>query len=262
MIKDLGQNFLVDVDVLDDILAAAELTKDDVVLEIGAGRGILTEVLAERVKRVVAIELDQNLVHGLQQRFAKNANVEIIRGDALRWIPEQRDRFADHSWKVVANLPYGITSRILRLLLERDPRPELMVLMVQKEVAERVCAKPGDMSLLSLAVQWFGDPELIRIVSPESFDPEPEVESAVLRIRAKSEERQAKSAAIERRVFQLARMGFASRRKQLHHQLAAGLHSSRETVQSALQLVGVTKMARAQELSIEQWKELAEKLST
>lgn len=257
MIKDLGQNFLVDIDVLDDIISAAELRKDDIVLEIGAGKGILTDALAERVKRVVAIELDQNLVDGLQKRFAERANIEIIRGDALRWISEHRDRFTDHQWKIVTNLPYGITSRVLRLLLEHEPRPELVVFMVQKEVAERVCAKPGAMSLLSLAVQWFGSPEIIRVVPPESFDPAPEVESAILRIRTRNAEELKQNAAQEKRAFQLARIGFASRRKQLHNQLAAGLHISAEAVQEAMRAAGVAEKARAQELSIEQWKKLA-----
>lgn len=279
---DLGQHFLIDRDVLHDIVSAAELTRDDVVLEIGPGKGVLTEELAKRVNQVIAVELDRTLVAELQKKFRGVKNVTIVHEDILRWwgnqhfntsTPHQSLRVgtgqAFQHFKVVANIPYRITAPILRIFLEGTHRPPRIVLMVQKEVAERVCAKPGGMSLLSVSVQYYARPEIIRIVPRAAFDPAPKVDSAILRIQPHPRlllqgEGISPSPVKERGgvrsedFFQLVKIGFSSRRKQLQNLLAAGLRITNEEAKKALVAAGLLPTVRAQELSIEDWKKLIE----
>lgn len=263
MAVDLGQNFLIDYDVLRDIVNAAELTRNDVVLEIGPGKGVLTEELAKRVQQVIALELDRALVTELQKTFRGAKNVDIVHADILRWWPENSVKVSEYQrLKVVANIPYRITAPILRLFLEYELRPSLIVLMVQKEVAQRVCAKPGAMSLLAVSVQYYGRPEIIRIVPRTAFDPAPKVDSAILRIRPfeKEELQQVKNTPIgvkvDQEFFQLVKIGFSSRRKQLQNLLATGLRITNEQAKKALVAVGLLPTVRAQELSVEDWKKL------
>ncbi len=213
--KGLGQNFLVDQTALERIVAAAELTPDDIVLEIGAGLGTLTERLAERAGSVVAVELDQRLMPVLQHVLAGLDNVTLVQGDILELDPaalmERTGAQPSAPYKVVANLPYYITSAALRHLLEARAKPKRMVLTVQREVAERIVASPGQMSLLAVSVQFYGRPELLFRIKPGSFYPSPNVTSAVLRIDLHAAP--PVPAAETDAFFHTVRAGFSQRRK-------------------------------------------------
>jgi 16S rRNA (adenine1518-N6/adenine1519-N6)-dimethyltransferase len=258
--KTLGQNFLVDQTILGRIARASRLTAEDVVLEIGAGTGALTELLARDAGHVVALELDQELIPILEGELSGFDNVSVVQGDILGLNPvhlvEQVSQPREPShvhYKVVANLPYYITSAVLRHLLEADQRPELMVITVQREVAERIVAAPGDMSVLAVSVQFYGDPELLFRIKPGSFYPSPDVESAVLRVDVHS-----RPPLPEGQIdtfFTVVRAGYSQRRKQLHNSLSAGLGQriSKHEAAARLEEAGVDPRLRAQSLSIEEW---------
>ena len=254
--KSLGQNFLTDQRALERIVEAAELTPEDIVLEIGPGLGALTRLLAERAGRVIAVELDQRLVEVLRQTATTKAdlpNVEIIHGDILEMTPADlvRQHRADLQYKVVANLPYYITSAILRHLLTAEVRPKLIVVTVQLEVARRIIADPGDMSLLAVSVQFYGRPRIVARIKAGSFYPSPQVDSAVIRIDLDDqlviEENDADS------FFDVVRAGFAQRRKQLRNALSAELNLPTSEVIQALSRAGVNPKRRGQTLSIKEW---------
>ncbi|MCX6746114.1 MAG: 16S rRNA (adenine(1518)-N(6)/adenine(1519)-N(6))-dimethyltransferase RsmA, partial [Candidatus Parcubacteria bacterium] len=184
--KGKGQNFLINENILAKIIQAAELNKNDCVLEIGPGFGILTEELIKNSKKVLSIELDKRLIFFLRQKFKGVQNLEILEGDILRIKNEQIVKLLDCQsvgYKVVANLPYAITKPIIKKFLTYEPKPKELVVLVQKEVAQKIAAKPGQMGLLSLSVQLYAQPEIIDYVSKENFYPQPAVESAILRIK-------------------------------------------------------------------------------
>ncbi len=260
--KGLGQNFLANQATIEKIVAAAKLTPDDVVLEVGAGLGTLTERLARHAGHVVAVELDQRLLPVLQSVLADFDNITLIQGDVLALDPAALISAAsihhpasNIQYKVVANLPYYITSAVLRHLLEANLKPQRMAITVQREVAERIVAKPGQMSLLAVSVQFYGRPRLLFRIKPGSFYPSPEVESAVVGIdlHATPPVPVEDTAAF----FHVARAGFAQRRKQLRNSLAAGLRQSPDEVAAKLREVGVDPRRRAQTLSLEEWAKVA-----
>jgi 16S rRNA (adenine1518-N6/adenine1519-N6)-dimethyltransferase len=266
--KALGQNFLTDPNILDRIANAAGLTTDDFVLEIGAGTGALTQLLAQDAAYVVAVEIDQRLMPILEDVLSPFHNVALVHGDILALNPavliedaRQRLGLPDTEYKVVANLPYYITSAILRHLLEADRRPEVMIITVQYEVAKRLIAGPGDMSVLAVSVQFYGDPEILFRIKPGSFYPSPDVDSAVVRLDVDAapplpdEEIEA--------FFQVVRAGFSQRRKQLHNALSAGLGNriSKHEAAARLEEAGIDPRRRAQTLSIEEWVSLTGALS-
>lgn len=252
--RSAGQHFLLDQQVVADLLAGADVGLTDIVLEIGAGLGMVTEALAEQAGRVVAVELDRTLAGWLKKRFEANRRVAVVHYDILKL--QLPDYVRDGQYKVVASLPFNVTSLILRNFLEHAPRPTVVSLLVQKEVAERVVARPGAMSLLSVSVQYFGVPDIVRLVPKELFWPEPKVDGAILHIEVKSlppvSERQ--------KFFHLARVGFSARRKMLYHNLAAGLRKDPAEVKAAVRAVGLDERCRAQEVSVEEWLDLAKKL--
>jgi len=255
--KDWGQNFLVSERALDRIVEAAELTPSDTVLEVGPGLGDLTLRLAERAGRVIAVEIDEKLLALLARVLAERPNVELILGDILELnIAELLGEvsFAPENYKVVANLPYYVTSAILRHLLEAEVKPSLMVVTVQREVAERVVAEPGQMSLLAVGVQFYGFPRIVSRIPRGAFYPPPEVASAILRIDLRSSF--PVSEGEEERFFQVVRAGFSQRRKQLKNSLAHGLGMSSECAVEALRDCGIDGWRRAQELSLEEWVKL------
>jgi 16S rRNA (adenine1518-N6/adenine1519-N6)-dimethyltransferase len=249
--KGLGQHFLVDGEVLSLIVATAELKSDDIVVEVGPGLGILTRELAQKAGGVVAIELDDNLAALLKKTLAAYQNVTIINGDVLKIEPKEIIKGQDY--KVVANLPYYITSPVLRHFLEASAKPRTMVVMVQKEVARAIAAKPGDMSLLSVSVQFYGEPKIITIVPPESFYPAPEVSSAIVRIDVYPKP---KVDVDEKGFFDTVRAGFAAPRKQLANSLAKGLGREKALVLPFLQKASIDPSRRAETLSIEEWASL------
>ncbi|MBI4224731.1 MAG: ribosomal RNA small subunit methyltransferase A [Candidatus Sungbacteria bacterium] len=253
--KLLGQNFLTCEWVLSDLAKAAELTASDTVLEIGPGTGVLTRFLAARVKKVVAVEKDRQLSSSLSEAFAqeKISNVEIITGDILKLLPHL---IADYSlptlgYKLVSNIPYYLTSRLIRTLLELEKKPEVIVLTIQKEVAERIVARPPDMNILALSVQAYGTPEIVADVPASCFNPQPKVDSAILKITHISENFFTKHHIASKDFFSLVKAGFSSRRKMLTNNLRS-FASKKELVQ-ALHSIGHSPSARAQELSLQEW---------
>jgi 16S rRNA (adenine1518-N6/adenine1519-N6)-dimethyltransferase len=269
--KALGQNFLVDKAVLADIIAASELKPSDVVVEIGPGTGVLTFELAKYCKEVIAVEKDQKLAETLSQKSKViinncNSKLSIIVGDILDYPPHQ---LTTSNYKLVANIPYYITSKILRHFLEGDHKPELIVLMTQKEVAERICAKPrstssgqaGDMSLLSVSVQYFGKPEIVRYVAAESFRPKPEVDSAILRIASIKDKVESIQGVDAGFFFKIVRAGFAARRKTLLNNLKTGTEFSAEQILAIIKKMGLDEKVRAQELSMKQWGQLCREIA-
>jgi 16S rRNA (adenine1518-N6/adenine1519-N6)-dimethyltransferase len=258
--KGLGQHFLIDDIVLENIVAAADLSPADTVIEVGPGLGILTRELAEKAGWVIAIELDNKLAEVLRKTMAPFDNVVIINEDILGTDPESllKGR-APHfppelkSYKVVANLPYYITSPVLRHFLEASVKPEVMIVMVQKEVAEAIVAAPGRRSVLSTSVQFYGKPDIIDIVPAGSFYPKPEVDSAVLRIDVFP----APAVDVdEQEFFELVKAGFTASRKQVANSLAQGLGISKEEVKSILVEAGIDAQRRAETFTLEEWARL------
>lgn len=261
--KSKGQNFLINESVLEKIVKAADLQPDDNILEIGPGFGILTEELLKKAQKVLCIELDKRLVYFLKQKFKHEKKLEILQADILKIKNSEIYKKLvgeDGSYKLVANLPYNITGAVLRKFLTYEPKPNEIVLLLQKEVAQRIIAKPGKMSLLSLSVQYYGEPKIIDFVSKESFYPIPKVDSAIIKIELKKGN--ILSGIEEKKFWQVAKIGFSSSRKQLQNNLSAGLSISKETLKNSLKLAGLRPDCRAQDLSLDQWISLAQNLMT
>ena len=259
--KRLGQHFLIDGEVLKLITSAAELTPTDIILEIGPGLGILTKELAKQTGWVIAIELDNKLANILKQTLASFDNVTIVNKDILRIDPatllrEPKTKFAPATspYKVVANLPYYITSPVLRHFLEASVKPEMMIVMVQKEVAEAIVAEPGQRSVLSISVQLYGKPRIVSYVPAQSFYPAPEVDSAILRIDLYSQP--AVAVADEKGFFELVRAGFTASRKQIVNSLVQGLGLSKTEVLALLGRADIVPQRRAETLTLEEWAQL------
>lgn len=256
--KSLGQNFLVEPAGLLKVVEAANVQKDDQVLEIGAGLGSLTVLLAQSARSVVAVEIDRELMPPLQKALEKYSNVHVVHGDILRQNPDSLGLEA--RYLVVANIPYYISSAILRHLLTAKQKPTRMTLTVQKEVAERVCATQGKHSLLSLSVQVFGNPRLAGIIPAGSFLPAPEVDSAVLVIDLFPQ-----PAIPEEdldRFFSLAKAGFSQKRKTLRNSLSGGMRISTQEAETLLGNAGLDPMLRAEALSLEAWGRLVQASKT
>ncbi len=262
--KGLAQHFLIDEEVLKLISSAAELTPADVVMEIGPGLGVLTGELARQAGWVVTIELDGRLAAILKQTLAAFNNVTVINEDILQIDPEallqeQRQIFSPaitspFSYKVVANLPYYITSHVLRRFLEASLKPQIMVVMVQKEVAEAIVAEPGQMSVLSVSVQFYGQPEIIGYVPARCFYPAPEVDSAVLRVTLYA--KPVVDVTDETSFFRLVRAGFTASRKQICNSLAQGLELPKAEVLSLLEKANIAPQRRAETLTLNEWAQL------
>lgn len=248
--RSLGQNFLVDRRVLARVVDAAELSASDQVLEIGPGRGALTDRLAESAGSVLAVELDDELVARLSDRFADRPNVRIVAGDA-RTVDVRELLDTSAGYKLVANLPYYAATPIVRRFLEMDDGPRLMVVMVQREVARAMTAAPGQMSLLSVATQLYGGARVVATVPPRAFRPAPKVTSAIVRIDVY--DRPSLRLRSEREFFRLVRAGFSARRKQLRNALNQGLSLPAADVERLLACAGIDPKRRAETLSLAEW---------
>jgi 16S rRNA (adenine1518-N6/adenine1519-N6)-dimethyltransferase len=248
--KGLGQNFLVDGNILKKITSAAELTSSDTVIEVGPGLGVLTRELMEKAGRVIAVELDSYLAEILSKEFTNPTTVTVVNNDILKTNPVSL-LGCQSNYKVVANLPYYITSAVIRHFLEASIKPSLMVLMVQREVAKQITAQPGEMSLLSVSVQLYGKPKIISKVPARCFYPAPEVDSAILRIDVYPEPKIAPEDI--NGFFIIVRAGFSANRKQLINSLANGLKIHKSEVIPVLQQAGIDPMRRAETLTIEEW---------
>ncbi len=282
--KSLGQNFLVDESHLARIAAAADLSSADTVLEIGPGLGVLTRHLAAQAGRVVAVELDDRLIPVLHELFADQPHVSFIHADILQVDPaslvtdDKMTRWQDDKgivgasrqspvanpqsppYKVVANLPYYITSAVLRHLLESPHPPTLAVVMVQREVAQRIVAGPGDMSLLAVGIQFYAQAKIVQKVPAGAFHPRPKVDSAVLRLDVRP---QPLVADVDPAwYFEVVRAGFGQKRKQLCNSLTAGLGLSKEMIEASLTAAGIDPTRRAETLSLQEWGALAKRLKS
>jgi 16S rRNA (adenine1518-N6/adenine1519-N6)-dimethyltransferase len=251
--KGLGQNFLIAGNILKKIAAAAELTPTDTVIEVGPGLGILTETLAEQAGKVIAVELDNNLAEILKTNFPDSDKVTVINGDILKINPA--DILGKQTeYKVVANLPYYITSAVIRHFLEAPVKPETLVLMVQKEVAQQITAKAGEMSLLSVSVQLYGKPAIVSKVAAGCFYPAPNVDSAILKIAVYAEPKIRPEDITG--FFDIVRAGFSANRKQLPNSLANGLKLAKTDIIPLLEQAGIDPKRRAETLTIEEWEKL------
>jgi 16S rRNA (adenine1518-N6/adenine1519-N6)-dimethyltransferase len=249
--KRLGQHFLRDRGILPRILAAAQIESADDIVEIGAGTGVLTEALAGAGGRLLALELDDRLTSRLRDEFAHNPRVRIWHGNALEFDP--CEAFSG-PYKLVANIPYYITGPLVRHFLESGCQPRVLVLMVQREVAERMVARPGQLSLLGVSVQYYAGAELVTRVPAGAFFPPPKVESALVRLVPY---RPHTGDTAERAFFTVARAGFGLKRKQLVNSLMHGLALTREQSRDLLAAAGIEPQRRPETLDLSEWLALA-----
>jgi len=273
--KSLGQNFLLDSSILEEIVSLAEIVASDTVLEIGPGTGSLTKELAKNASKVIVVEIDSKLCTILREQFKDYLNVEIIEEDIRNIIskfPACASAFAEAStgkkasagkqisnsqkYKLVANLPYYLSSFIIRRFLEIEQKPGMIVLTLQKELVERICEKEGKMSIISIMVNLYGKPQLGPIITRDKFYPAPQVDSRVLIIKdiKKPED------VDEKYFFRILRIGFSSKRKKLLSNLKNGTRLSKEKLKEIFDDLVIGDMVRAQELSLDQWKKLSVKI--
>lgn len=246
--KQYGQNFLINEEVVEKMIEAGGINKKDVVLEVGPGFGVLTLSLCEKAGKVIAYEIEKKILPYWEERVKEYKNLEIIWGNVL-----YSKKLKVESYKVLANLPYQITSQVIRFFLEQENKPESMVIMVQKEVGERICAKPGDLSVLGLSVQFYGEPEIISFVPRNDFYPAPKVDSAVIKIIIKKNLPKID----EKKFFDFVKAGFVNKRKLLTKNLQNHLgKKNKETIDKAFEKMGFLSNVRAQELSVEDWIKL------
>lgn len=274
--KSLGQNFLQDKNILNKIIKSANLKADDLVLEVGPGKGALSDELIKHSAKLIMIEKDEKLADKIARKYQitnvklqKNPKIQnyefqngngIISGDILKInLPKllEVNNSEAKSYKLIANIPYYITSPIIQLFLETIYPPSEMILMVQKEVAERICASPGQMSILAVSVQYYAEPELLFYVDRKSFYPIPEVDSAIIRIKLKIK-REELNQEKTKNFFRVVKAGFSSKRKTLLNNFSNSLHLEREIVEEKLKKAGIKTIQRAQELSVGDWKKLVE----
>ena len=254
--KQYGQNYLISEKPIREMVAAGELTSENVVVEVGPGFGVLTEAVAPLVKKITSFEIEKKLQGYWEEKQKNFLNLEIVWGNFVYQFPDVQSTFPK-KYKVLANIPYHITSQILRMLLEAKNKPERIIVMVQKEVAERICAKPGNMSLLAVSVQYYGEPKMICKVTKGNFFPAPKVDSAVLCIKNICARKEKFS---DEMFFDLVRAGFAHPRKQLWSNLAEKTKDEKEKIKDILREVTGNEKIRAEELSVNQWKQVVEKL--
>ncbi|MFA6107031.1 MAG: 16S rRNA (adenine(1518)-N(6)/adenine(1519)-N(6))-dimethyltransferase RsmA [Patescibacteria group bacterium] len=268
-----GQNFLISERIYDSIVKAAELKPDDTVLEVGPGLGFLTAKLAKTVKRVIAVELDDKLAQALRDGLDAHGvkNVEVVNEDILKIghpvilrelateesiIDPSLTLRMTKAYKVVANLPYNITSIFLRKFLgEAEVKPKSMTLMLQKEVAERIVAKPPRMSVLAVSIQLYAEPKIIRSVSKENFWPAPKVDSSIIKLEVRSKKLEGLGGD-EKKFFRLVKHGFSSKRRMLKNNLAGGLKITNEEAEKALLAIGLNPKIRAEGLAAKDWIKL------
>ncbi len=251
--KFMGQNFLIEQNIVEKIAKLAEIKKDETVLEIGPGLGGLTQILLKQAKQVIAIEKDENLVKILEKIFQDKTNLKIFNQDILK-IDEE---LLDQNYKIVANLPYYLTAPVIRKFLEIEKQPEIMILLTQKEVAQRICAQPPKMNLLAVSIQYYALSKILGYVSRDCFWPQPRVDSAILQIfpqkKIRNKERD--------NFFKIVKAGFSAPRKQLINNLSKQLDLSKKEMSQILEKIGMEGKIRPGNLSIQDWENLAKELS-
>lgn len=282
--KSMGQNFLIDKNILEKIIVAGEIKKDDLILEIGPGLGILTAELVKHASQVVAVEKDRRLAEYLtlnKKQLAVADNLKIINEDALK-ISNEKLLMKGGKYKIIANLPYSISTQVLWKFLHTDPlcisplsrgrlaRPDLMVLMLQKEVGERICATAGKMSVLAVLCQFYAECEIVSLVDRGCFWPAPEVDSVIVELKVKKtppplplaghETPSYKGGGGNKEFMRIVKIGFSAKRKMLKNNLASGLQIEMEKVVKILQKIGVDEKIRAQSLTVKNWIDLTCKI--
>lgn len=247
--KSFGQNWLKDQHTLDIIVKSADINQSDTILEVGPGLGHLTEKLVATGAQVIAVESDKDLIFPLKQKLLKTKNIKIISSDILKFNLNDMSK----GYKVVANIPYYLTSNLIRMLLESDNKPQSMVLLVQKEVAQRIVAGPGQMSILAFSVQYYAQPEIVADVSRELFEPVPNVDSSIIKFDIR---KKPLFDADSKKLFRIVRGGFSNKRKMLKNSLSAALQIDQSIVTDILINCSISQNSRAQELGFEQWRRL------
>jgi len=256
--KSLGQNFLKSSQILNKIIETADLKASDVILEVGPGKGVLTKKLLEKVKKVVAIEKDARLIEFLQEKFKdeiKNGKLELIYGDILKIVSSKLIRLEQKNYKIVANLPYYITGQFLRKFLSSNHPPTTMVIMLQKEVAQRITTTKKE-SILSLSIKAYGQPKYITTVGAKNFSPQSKVDSAILLINNIS--KNFFKDIDEQAFFQIIKTGFSKKRKMLTNNLAV---NSKDKLEQIFEKLEISLKTRAEDLSLQEWKDLAKKVA-
>ena len=251
--KKLGQNFLVNEGVYRKITAALGIRPSDTIVEIGPGLGTLTDYLTA-AKRVIAIEKDSRLADYLKSRYHDNPNVQIVEGDILKFAPRAYS-LKLKAYNLVGNIPYYLTSHLLKTVFDNWPLPKLVVLTLQKEVAQRITAKPPKMNLLAVSVQYHAIAEIVAYISRGSFYPTPKVDSAIVRIRPYQRKRPTK---FDSFLFKAVKAGFGNKRKQLLNNLSIGLKMPKEKLITKLRSIGITPSRRAETLTLEEWQKISQ----
>lgn len=255
--KLLSQNFLIDQSVVETSIDAAALAEGDRVIEVGAGFGVLTKALIATGARVMAFEIDRRLAAALHDLLGKQKNFSLMPEDFFHWFRGHTPLLAAHPYRIVANLPYNVSSFFFQTVLTSPYPPSSIVVLIQKELAERITAVPGQMSLLALSVQLYGVPTILRMVPRSAFWPQPEVDSSLLAIDSIHQPKHSTAA-----LFRLARMAFAGKRKQLHNSLATGLHTTPDLLRPFFSAAQIPSTIRPQELTLVQWRALAAAIET
>lgn len=250
--KYFSQNFLVDRGAYASVVEAGDISRDDYVIEVGPGLGFLTSELAKQAGYVTAVEIDEEMAEGLADMEAVSDNLSIVQGDILKIDKEDLPNFKkDTQYKVIANIPYHLTSKIFKLFLSCDHKPSRMVLLVQKEVAERVVAQTGDHTRLSLSIQLYSRPKIVRTVSKSSFYPQPKVDSAILMMEI--DDSHIKHLKNEELFWRVVRIAFTGKRKKLINTLSNGLEVEKSYILDKLEQCSIETGSRPQHLSIDQW---------
>ncbi|MEI7424890.1 MAG: 16S rRNA (adenine(1518)-N(6)/adenine(1519)-N(6))-dimethyltransferase RsmA [Candidatus Staskawiczbacteria bacterium] len=250
--KGLGQNFLIDKNVLRKIIEASNIKNDETILEVGPGLGVLTKELALKAGEVVAVEKDETMIKVLEETLKDFKNIKVINDDILKIEPET---FLPKKYKVVANIPYYLTSPLIRKFLEYKYQPEEIILMLQKEVAQRICSKVGDMNLLAVSVQFYADAKIVSYVSKNCFWPAPKIDSAIIKITPHN-----KNNILPDDFFKIVKAGFSQPRKQLGSNLSKVLEIKKEKINEWLLKNNINSTQRAETLSIEDWEKLVRSL--
>ncbi len=252
--KSLGQNFLINEQIIDDIVKVANVNEDDLIIEIGPGLGSLTSKLADNAKKVVAIELDQNMIEILKERFSLYKNVEIIHGDIMK-VDLKEIIGEEKKVKIVANLPYYITTPIVMKLLEENLKMESITVMVQKEVGERFCAIPGgkEYGAITVSINYYSDSKIVLDVPKDNFNPVPEVDSCVVQLKLKENHIELRD---KKLFFRLIKIAFSQRRKNIGNSLT-GIGMTKQEVKEMLEALSLDINLRAENLSINQYAQIA-----
>ena len=254
-LKKFGQNFVVSKEILEKIIESADLEPKDIVLEIGAGPGNLTKELAKKAKKVIAVEKDKKMIAILKETLKGFKNIKIIEGDALEFEPKSH-KLRVNNYKLVGNLPYYLTSAIIKKFLETENRPSQMVLMIQKEVAQRICSQPPKMNLLALSVQFYAKPKIVAYISKNCFWPRPKVDSAIINIKLNIKKKKLRDN--KDIFFKIIKAGFAHPRKQLANNLSSELKLDKEKVKSWLLKSKINPSQRAETLKEKDWLNLTQ----